>query len=76
MANIKDNVRPGDSIKVTIRNKSRFGEVPIKTGIGYVYSHGGLHNNATLFASIAWADGACTNTMLDRFDSIEKIKVK
>jgi hypothetical protein len=76
MSNTKENIRPGDSIKVTIRNKSRFGDVPTKTGIGYVYSHGGLNNNATLFASIAWSDGACSNSMMDKFDTIEKIKIK
>ena len=76
MANTKDDVRPGDTIRVTISNKSRFSDIPVKIGIGYVYCQGGLNNNATLFASIAWSDGICSNSMLNRFDSVEKIKIK
>jgi hypothetical protein len=73
--NIIDEVRPGDTVKVTIRNRSRFGGGEDKVGIGYIYSNGGVFSNATLFASIAWSDGGCSNSLLNKFDSIEKIKI-
>lgn len=72
----QEKIKPGDSIKVTIKNRSRFSDSPDKVGIGFTYSHGGLNNNATLFASIAWSDGVCSNSVLSRFDSVEKISIK
>jgi hypothetical protein len=73
--NIIDNVRPGDTVRVTIKNRSRFGNGEDKVGIGYIYTNGGIFSNATLFASIAWSDGLCSNSLLNRFDSIEKVKI-
>ena len=72
---IINSIRPGDSVKVTIKSNKRFCRSNEKMGIGFIYTDGGFNRNATLFASIAWSDGGCSNSLLNRFDTIEIIKI-
>ena len=59
-------LKPGDVIKVELKNRDK----SIKEGIGHVYL-----NNQKLFASISWKDGNCSNTLLNVFERITKVKL-
>lgn len=66
MAGIEDTLKPGDTIMVEMRNRDK----SIREGIGHVYI-----NNHKLFASISWKDGNCSNTLLNVFERITKVKL-